>query len=139
MVAAKLILSLQLTVQSQTCTLKRQNLAATSDLDLTCRLEVDDFVHCDERSKQHHVSSYSRFDLHNPNALHCYFRKQHSPVFSLLEAFLYSGDGWLSSSVSHYEGGEKSVVAVTVRVTISQRPVQRKGVRVWSYPFVSLH
>ena len=51
---------------------------------LTFRRETDSFAHIDMRSKQHHLSLNSRFDLHSPRALQCCFRKQHSRMFCLL-------------------------------------------------------
>ena len=46
-------------------------------------------AHLDKRSKQQHVISNSRFDLHSPKALYLCFRKQHSHI--VCSHFVYEG------------------------------------------------
>ena len=64
--------------------------------------ETDSSADVFKRTKQHHVNSNSRFDLHSPKARCRCFRKQHGHVFCLLskEACLYAGADCLSSTVS---------------------------------------
>ena len=69
---------------------------------LTSRLETDSSAHLDKRNKHHHMNLKSRFGVHSPRTLHCYFRKQHGHLFCLpsKEACLNAGADWLSSVVS---------------------------------------
>ena len=46
----------------------------------TSRQEIYSSTHLDKRSKQRHMSSNSRFDLHSPKVFNHYFRKQHGHV-----------------------------------------------------------
>ena len=47
------------------------------------RQESDSSAHLGKRTKQHRLSSNSRFDLHNPKKLYRCFRKQHGHVLCL--------------------------------------------------------
>ena len=48
---------------------------------LTSRQETESCTHLGERSKQHHVSSNSKFNLHSPKALyHCFQQKRKQKI-----------------------------------------------------------
>ena len=68
---------------------------------LTSRQETDDSAHLDKRSKEHHVSWNSRFDLHSLKVFDGCFRKQHGHEFRLLfeETRFHAGSDWISSPV----------------------------------------
>ena len=69
---------------------------------LTSFQEMDSSAVLEKWGTRHHVSLNLWFDLHSSKALHCCFQKQQGHVFCLLfmEACLYAGTDWLSSSVS---------------------------------------
>ena len=86
---------------------------------LLSRIETESSAHLDKRSKQHHVSWNSRFDLHSPTAVHVVFENHIAMFFDYTkrilskEACLYADDDWLSSSVSQRLARASSVNLVT--------------------------
>ena len=110
-----------------TCGIQKQG-EEPSVIDLSP--ETDSSDRLDKRSKQHHVSSISRFELHSPKALHRCIRKQHGstcfvcttvvlrqPVGLSKEffCFFYAGANWLKL-ICQTDDGERSFSASVLLV-----------------------